>query len=70
MTFWIQIAIAVATLIISYLIRPKPKKEKPPEVQELKLPTAEAGKPIPVLFGRMKVRSPNVLWFGHKATRS
>lgn len=67
---WEQLLIALVVTVISFLIRPKPKKEKPAAVEDLKLPTAEAGRPIPVLFGRITTASANVLWYGHKAVRT
>ena len=33
-------------------------------------PTAEEGRPIPVVFGEMEVTGTNIIWFGEKATRT
>lgn len=62
----IQIAIAVVISLIAYAIMPKPKQQKPPETSDLDNPTAEAGRPVPVIFGTITVKGLNVLWYGDK----
>ncbi|OQM75606.1 hypothetical protein [Manganibacter manganicus] len=64
----VQLVIGIAFQAIGYLLMPKPKEDKPTEVQDMDDPTAEAGRPIPVVFGEMEVTGINVLWFGDKAT--
>lgn len=49
----IQIAVSVALTVLATLILPKPKQDKP-EAQDLEAPTADAGRPIPVLFGLLR----------------
>lgn len=63
---WWNLIIGIVLLIIGYLIMPKPKAAKPPEVTEMDGPTAEAGRTIPVLFGDITMKSPNFLWWGDK----
>jgi hypothetical protein len=62
----IQIAIAVVISLVAYAIMPKPKAAKPPETSDMDSPTAEAGRPVPVVFGTVMVKGLNVLWFGDK----
>jgi hypothetical protein len=69
MAWFIAILVAIALQVIAYLITPKPKKEKPPAVKDLEEPTVEAGRPVPVLFGTMTLKSPNILWYGDKWAR-
>ena len=69
MAWFIPILIGLALSIVGYLIRPKPKTQKPPAAQDLDGPTADAGRPIPVVFGSIEVRSPNNLWYGDKSKR-
>lgn len=69
MAFWIQLLVGLALNIVAYLIMPKPKPPQPPETKDLEDPTAEAGKPVPVVFGSITVKGLNILWFGEKATR-
>jgi len=63
-----QIGLAVAMLIISYLLTPKmktPAQEEP----EFESPTVDAGKPICVVFGTVTIKDPNILFTGEKSTR-
>lgn len=69
MVWFIPLIVGLILNIISYLLAPKPKQQKPAAAQDLEDPTAEAGRPIMVVFGDMTVKSPNVLWFGEKRTR-
>lgn len=64
----IQLAIAIALSVASFLLAPRPKGPKPPEVKDLESPTAESGRPIPVTFGTTLIESPNILWYGDKST--
>lgn len=68
--FLIQLAIGVGLQIIGYLLMGSPKSTKPDEVQDLENPTAEAGRPIPVVFGEMEVSGVNIVWFGDKSTKT
>lgn len=70
MAFFVALGISLAISIISYLIMPKPKAPKPEAAKDLEDPTAEAGRPIPVVFGTMTVKGLNVLWFGDKSKRT
>lgn len=64
--FWVPMLISLALMIIGYLLQPKPKAAKPDMASEMDSPTAEAGRPVTVLFGEITVKSPNFLWFGDK----
>lgn len=64
--FLAQILIGIAIAVISYALMPKPKIAKPDSVEELDYPTAEAGKPVTVMFGTNYIESPNVLWYGER----
>lgn len=66
---WLNLIISlVASVIVSYAIRKKIRstKQKP---GELDVPTAEHGRPIPVVFGTREVKSPNVVWVGDRKNR-
>lgn len=52
--------LAAAANIALYFLRPKPKRDLP-EIQDLEAPTAESGRPVPVLFGTVRVRGLNVI---------
>lgn len=62
---FLGLIIALALMVVAYLIMPKPKQASP-EVQDMDDPTAEAGRPIPVPFGTITIKGLNVLWFGEK----
>lgn len=66
--FLISLAVGLAINIIAYLIMPKPKKPKPTAAKDMEAPTAEAGRPIPVVFGTITVKGLNILWYGDKRT--
>ena len=63
MPFIVQVLIAVAMMIVSYMLMPKPKQTSQ-ETQPGEAPTASAGRPVPVIFGTMRVKDPNCLWYG------
>lgn len=64
--WFLHLLIGLAFAVVGYLIMPKPKPPKPPAVKDMENPTAEAGRPIPVLFGTMTIKGSNILWFGEK----
>lgn len=61
---WWYIAAMVVMVIASYALAPKAQTEPPPGIGEIKAPTAEEGREIPVLFGTRNIKSPNVVWYG------
>jgi len=63
----IQILVGFAIQVVGYLLIGQPKEEKTDDVRDLEAPTAEAGRPIPVLFGEMEIKGLNCLWFGEKS---
>jgi hypothetical protein len=69
MAWFLTLLIGLALNIIACLIAPKPKQPKPPEAQDMEKPTAEAGRPIPVVFGTITVKGANILWYGQKSRR-
>lgn len=66
----VQLAVGVGMQVVGYLLAPKPKGPQPAEVKDMDDPTAEEGRPIPVVFGEMEVTGTNIIWFGEKATRT
>lgn len=68
MAFWpiIQILIGVLLMVVSFAMMPQPKKQKPQPSSDLDDPTAEAGRPVPVVFGSVEVKGANIIWFGDK----
>jgi len=58
---WIIAAIILAAAIA---YAPKPPTPPPPEFEDFKVPTAQQGREIPVIFGTVTLSSPNVVWYG------
>lgn len=63
---WVQVALFVASLVISYALTPKPKNQEPRAagLSEFDVPVATEAEPIPVLFGTRWISRPNVVWYG------
>lgn len=66
--FW-NIALFVVGFLLSAFLAPKPKPMKPAGLDSFNVPTAEAGREIPVLFGTRMIKSSNVVWFGDLRTQ-
>ncbi len=66
----IQVAIAIAINIVAYVLMPKPKGPKPDAVAQMDNPVAEAGKPVPVPFGTVWMKEPNIIWYGDKRSNT
>lgn len=62
--FVVQLAIIIISNIVSAALAPKPKPPKPAALGDFDAPTAEEGRPIPVVFGTVWCKGPNVLWYG------
>ena len=54
---------------MSVAFQPKTPEPTPTALGDLDIPTAEPGRPIPVVFGDVVVRSPNIVWYGDLFTR-
>lgn len=66
MAWFISLLVGLVLNVVAYLIAPKPKQAKPAAAKDMDDPTAEAGRPIPVVFGTVTVKGLNTLWFGNK----
>ena len=66
----VQFLIALAINVVAHLITPKPRGPQAADAPKLEDPTAEAGRPVGIVFGTVIRKSPNTLWFGDKSTDS
>jgi len=66
---WFQLGIALVIAAIGYALAPKPPTPKPASIQDIDIPTAEEGRPVPVVFGTVTVTGPNVIWYGDLSTK-
>lgn len=67
---WVYLIVMVVLMVASYLLMPRPKAPTPPQAKDLDAPTADASRPVPVVFGSLTVKSPNCLWYGNVASHS
>lgn len=65
---WWYVAVFIVALVVSYAMTPKPQSKPPAGLGDIKAPTAEEGREIPVLFGTRDLESPNVVWYGDLKT--
>lgn len=65
---WWYIAVFVVALVVAYAYAPKPQSQPPAGLGDVKVPTAEEGREIPVLFGTRYIEGPNVVWYGDLKT--
>ena len=54
----------IVALAISLAVQPKQPVPKPVALSDFNVPTAEPGRPIPMVFGTVMLRAPNVVWYG------
>lgn len=59
----IQIVVAVALAVVAHLFAPKPSDPQSDATRDLEAPTADAGRPVPVVFGEVTVKGPNCLGY-------
>lgn len=65
---WVQLALLVISAIVSSMLAPKPEEPKKATLGDLDVPTAEQDRVIPVVFGKVRVTGPNVVWYGDLST--
>lgn len=70
MQFLIYLAVLLLATYVATAFAPKPPKPKAARLQDFDIPTAEQGRPIPVIFGSVTVTGPNVIWYGDLDTSS
>ena len=66
MPFWVLLLINVITFLVTELLRPKPNIEnaKPAGLGDFNVPTATEGRVVPIIWGRVKMAGPNIVWYG------
>lgn len=65
---WPYVIAFVVALVVSIAMTPKPQSQPPAGLGDFKVPTAEEGREIPVVFGTRDIQGPNVVWYGHLKT--
>lgn len=67
---WVQLVLFVASLVITYLTRPKVKFDSPKSGEVEAKAIATAGAEIPVLFGSLEITGQNIVWWGDTKTKA
>lgn len=62
-SWFASLALGVASLVLGYLIRPRPPSQSPEETSEPEQPQADPSMPIPAAFGTVRIKGLNVLAF-------
>lgn len=64
--FWWTLLLYVALFVASELLRPKPEIEdaRPAGLGDFNFPTATEGRVVPLIWGTVLLKGPNVLWYG------
>jgi len=65
---WTVIAVLVVSVLVQYALQPKTPQPQAAELKDFEAPTADEGRPVPVVFGSVLVRSANVVWYGDLRT--
>ncbi len=66
MPFFALLIQYLVTFLITELLRPKPKIEnaKPAGLGDFNVPTATEGRVVPIIWGKIKLAGPNIVWYG------
>lgn len=66
MPVWVvAMIVSFVMSVAAYMLTPKAKMSSANQSpQTVDVPTVDAGRSIPVVFGKVRVKSPNLLWMG------
>ena len=66
MGFWLTFFLFVGSFVVGELLRPRPKVDtpQPSGLGDINLPTADATRVIPIVYGTVLLRGPNTVWYG------
>jgi len=59
-----MLAVMIVSALLSAMFAPKPPQPTPAAIGDFSVPTAEQNRTIPVIFGKVWVTGPNVVWYG------
>lgn len=64
--FFLTLGIFAALAVLSFFLKPKPRsnEQQPAGLGDFNFPTATEGRPVPLIWGTVKVNAPNVVWYG------
>lgn len=63
---WFTLILFAASVLLGELLRPKPnlKNAQPAGLGDFQFPTATEARRIPLVWGTVEIRGPNVVWYG------
>ncbi len=64
MAWAVYLVVFIVAAYVAVAMAPKQAVPKPASLEDFNMPTAEPGRPIPVVFGTVTLKSPNVVWYG------
>lgn len=62
---FVYLIVFIISLAVCLAMAPKSTQPKPASLSDMDVPTAEPGRPVPVVFGTRLLKSPNIVWYGH-----
>lgn len=67
MGFWLTLGVFFVSFLLYALLAPKPNFEnaKAAELGDFRFPRSDEGTPVPIFWGRVRLRAPNTLWYGN-----
>lgn len=68
--FLVQVGLMIVSAVIQAALAPKPPTPKAATLADVDAPIAEDGAEIPVIFGTVWLRGPNILWYGDMGTKA
>lgn len=60
----------LAFTLISIALAPKPPKPKPASLEDFQAPTVDENRPVPVVFGTVRMTGPTLEWYGDLAVKA
>lgn len=67
--FWVYVLVMVASLLLAFVMTPKPKSQKPASLEDFNAPTAQDGREVTDVCGTVWIDDPNVIWYGDLYTQ-
>jgi len=66
LAIWVTLILFVVSVVLSELLRPKANIEnaRPAGLGDFQFPTATEGRPVPLVWGTVRQKGPNVIWYG------
>lgn len=63
---WVTLILFVVSIVLNELLRPKPNLEdaRPAGLGDFQVPTTTEGRVVPIIWGKVRQRGPNVIWYG------